>query len=76
MKKFTLQDLMSAAQAQKIINYIDETNQYIDNLETRVYELEKIVENLKQSQSELTWRDVYNQTEIYKIYKGDFNHVD
>ena len=69
MKKFTLQDLMSAAQAQKIINYIDETNQYIDNLETRVYELEKIVENLKHSQSELTWRDVYNQTKIYEIYK-------
>ena len=69
MKKFTLQDLMSAAQAQKIIDYIDETNQYIDNLETRVYELEKIVENLKHSQSELTWRDVYNQTKIYEIYK-------
>lgn len=69
MKKFTLQDLMSAAQAQKIIDYIDETNQYVDQLETRVYELEKIVENLKHAQSDLTWRDVYAQTEIYKIYK-------
>lgn len=69
MKQFKLSDLMTAAQAQKIIDYIDETNQYIDNLETRVYELEKIVENLKHSQSELTWRDVYNQTKIYEIYK-------
>lgn len=69
MKKFTLKDLMTAAQAQKIIDYLDETNEYIDKLETRVYELEKIVENLKHSQSELTWRDIYNQTEIYKIYK-------
>lgn len=68
MKKFTLQDLMSAAQAQKIIDYLDETNDYIDKLETRVYELEKIVENLKHAQSDLTWRDVYNQAEIYKIY--------
>ena len=69
MKKFTLQDLMSAAQAQKIIDYLDETNEYIDKLETRVYELEKIVENLKHAQSDLTWRDVYNQTKIYEIYK-------
>lgn len=69
MKQFKLQDLMTAAQAQKIIDYIDETNQYVDQLETRVYELEKIVENLKHSQSELTWRDVYNQTKIYEIYK-------
>lgn len=71
MKQFKLSDLMTAAQAQKIIDYLDETNDYIDQLETRVYELEKIVENLKHSQSELTWRDVYNQTEIYKIYKGE-----
>lgn len=47
MKQFKLSDLMTAAQAQKIINYIDETNDYIDKLETRVYELEKVVENLK-----------------------------
>lgn len=69
MKKFELKDLMTAAQAQKIIDYLDETNEYIDKLETRVYELEKIVENLKHSQSDLTWRDVYNQTKIYEIYK-------
>lgn len=71
MKKFELKDLMTAAQAQKIIDYIDETNEYIDKLETRVYELEKIVENLKHSQSDLAWRDVYNQTKIYEIYKGE-----
>jgi uncharacterized protein YaaN involved in tellurite resistance len=65
---------MTAAQAQKIIDYLNETNEYIDKLETRVYELEKIVENLKHSQSELTWRDVYNQTKIYEIYKGDFKN--
>lgn len=71
MKQFKLQDLMTAAQAQKILDYLDETNDYIDQLETRVYELEKIVENLKHSQSELTWRDVYNQTKVYEIYKGE-----
>lgn len=71
MKQFKLSDLMTAAQAQKIIDYLDETNDYIDKLETRVYELEKIVENLKHSQSELTWKDIYTQTEIYKIYKGE-----
>lgn len=68
MKKFTLQDLMSAEQAQKIIDYLDETNQYIDSLETRVFELEKVVSNLKNSQSDLAWKDIYTQTEIYKIY--------
>lgn len=47
MKQFKLSDLMTAAQAQKIIDYLDETNEYIDQLETRVYELEKVVENLK-----------------------------
>lgn len=71
MKKFELKDLMTAAQAQKIIDYLNETNEYIDKLETRVYELEKIVENLKHSQSELTWRDIYNQTKVYEIYKGE-----
>ena len=69
MKQFKLSDLLTAAQAQKIIDYLDETNDYIDKLETRVYELEKIVENLKHTQSDLTWKDVYTQTEIYKIYK-------
>lgn len=71
MKKFELKDLMTAQQAQKIIDYLDETNDYIDKLETRVYELEKIVENLKHSQSDLVWKDIYNQTKIYEIYKGD-----
>lgn len=47
MKQFKLSDLMTAAQAEKIINYLNETNDYIDQLETRVYELEKIVENLR-----------------------------
>lgn len=94
MKKFELKDLMTAAQAQKIIEMLNEQQrqidclssasqvhkivvllreqlQELDDLVLKVTNLEKEVENLKNAQSDLTWRDVNLQTEIYKIYKGE-----
>ena len=64
MKKFELKDLMTAQQALQIIDLLNKQQQQIEDLK-------KEVENLKNAQSDLLWRDVYNQTEIYKIYKGD-----
>lgn len=62
MKQFKLSDLMTAEQALQIIDLLNKQQQKIEDLE-------KEVENLKHSQSNLAWRDVYTQTEIYKIYK-------
>lgn len=64
MKKFELKDLMSAAQAQKIIDLLN-------NQQKQIEDLTKEVENLKHAQSNLTWRDINLQTEIYQIYKED-----
>jgi len=64
MKKFKLQDLMTSDQALEILDYLE-------SLETRIIDLEKQVSNLKNAQSELNWKDINLQTEIYKIYKGD-----
>jgi hypothetical protein len=68
MKKFTLADLMTAAQAQKIIEYLDETNKYIDNLETRVYELEKKIENFENAKLDRIRAEIEAQQFIYDQY--------
>lgn len=70
MKKFTLADLMSAAQAQKIIDYLDETNQYIDQLETRVYELEKKIENYENAKLDRIRSEIENQKFMYDHFYG------
>lgn len=59
-----LQDLMTAEQALQIIDLLNKQCQEIENLK-------KEVENLKNSQSNLTWKDIYTQTEIYELYKGE-----
>lgn len=64
MKQFKLQDLMTAEQALQILDLLNKQQQKIEDLE-------KEVSNLKQAQSDLAWRDVYNQTKIYEIYKGE-----
>ena len=64
MKKFKLSDLLTAAQAQKIIDLLNEQQKQIEDLE-------KEVQNLKNEQSILAWRDVNLQTEIYNIYKEE-----
>lgn len=64
MKKFELKDLMTAAQALQIIDLLNKQQQQIEDLE-------KEVENLKNAQASLAWKDVYTQTEIYQIYKGE-----
>ena len=64
MKQFKLQDLMTAEQALQIINLLNQQQQEIDDLK-------KEISNLKHSQAELAWRDIYNQTKIYEIYKGE-----
>ena len=64
MKQFKLSDLLTAAQAQKIIDLLNEQQKQIEDLE-------KEVQNLKNEQSILAWRDVNLQTEIYNIYKEE-----
>lgn len=64
MKQFKLQDLMTAEQAIQLIDLLNKQSQEIEDLK-------KEVENLKNAQSRMTWDDIYTQTEIYKIYKGD-----
>lgn len=64
MKQFKLQDLMTAEQALQIIDLLNKQCQEIEDLK-------KEVENLKQAQADLAWKDVYNQTKIYQIYKGE-----
>jgi len=94
MKKIELKDLMTAAQAQKIIDQLNEQQRQIDCLSSasqvhkivvllreqlqefddlvlKVNNLEKEVENLKNAQANLAWRDINLQTEIYKIYKEE-----
>lgn len=61
MKKFTLSDLMSAEQAIQIIELLNKQNKEIEDLK-------KEVENLKNAQTNLAWKDIYTQTEIYQIY--------
>lgn len=73
MKKFTLSDLMSAAQAQKIIDYLDETNQYIDHLETRVYELEKKIENYENAKLDRIRSEIETQKFMYDHFYGKEN---
>lgn len=62
MKKFELKDLMTAQQALQIIDLLNKQQQQIDDLE-------KEIANLKNAQSQLAWKDVYEQTQIYQIYK-------
>lgn len=62
MKQFKLQDLMTAEQALQIIDLLNKQCQEIEDLK-------KEVENLKHLHSDLAWRDINTQTEIYKIYK-------
>lgn len=65
MKKFTLSDLMTAEQAVQIIDLLNQQQQ-------KIADLEKEVENLKNGQANLAWKDIYTQTEIYQIYgKGE-----
>ena len=64
MKQFKLSDLLTAAQAQKIIDLLNEQQKQIEDLE-------KEIANLKNAQSQLAWRDVNLQTEIYNIYKEE-----
>ena len=65
MKKFTLADLMTADQAVQIIDLLNQQQQ-------KIADLEKEVENLKNGQANLAWKDIYAQTEIYQIYgKGE-----
>lgn len=61
MKKFTLSDLMSADQAVQIIDLLNQQKAELEDLR-------KEVENLKNGQANLAWKDVYAQTEIYQIY--------
>ena len=72
MKQFKLSDLMSAEQAQKIIEYLDETNQYIDQLETRVYNLEKIIENYENAKLDRIRAEIETQKFMYDhIYRQE-----
>ena len=64
MKKFELKDLMTAEQALIIIDLLNKQQQEIEDLT-------KEIENLKNAQANLTWRDINLQTEIYQIYKGE-----
>lgn len=59
-----LKDLMTAQQALEILDYIK-------SLESRIKDLELEVQNLKNEQSILSWRDINLQTEIYNIYKEE-----
>lgn len=64
MKQFKLSDLMTAEQAQQIIDLLNKQQQEIEDLK-------KEVENLKNAQATLVWKDINLQTEIYRLYKGD-----
>lgn len=70
MKNFTIADLMTAEQAQKIIEYLNETNQYIDHLETRVYELEKKIENYENAKLDRIRSEIETQKFIYDNFYG------
>lgn len=67
-------DLMTAEQAQKIIDYLNETNQYIDHLETRVYELEKKIENFENAKLDRIRAEIETQKFIYDNFYGVNNY--
>ena len=56
-----LSDLMTAEQALQIITLLNKQQREIKDLK-------KEVENLKNAQADLAWKDINLQTEIYQIY--------
>lgn len=68
--KFDLKDFMTAAQATKILEYIESLESRITDLEHKVANLEGDTSALQRAQAINEWKDIQLQTDIHQIYNS------